>query len=60
MELQRSRGLTALKVRPPATARWACPALTRAKVVEIGPPEHVISNPNDERTRTFRARFLHG
>ena len=28
--------------------------------VEIGPPEQVISNPRDERTRTFLARFLHG
>jgi len=28
--------------------------------VEIGPPEQVISNPKDERTRTFLARFLHG
>jgi len=28
--------------------------------VEIGPPEQVIANPKDERTRTFLARFLHG
>ncbi len=28
--------------------------------VEIGPPEQVLSNPRDERTRTFLARFLHG
>ena len=27
--------------------------------VEIGPPEVVLSNPTDERTRTFLARFLH-
>ena len=26
--------------------------------VEIGPPEQVISNPQDERTRTFLRRFL--
>ena len=28
--------------------------------VEIGPPEQVISNPKDERTRVFLSRFLHG
>jgi ABC-type polar amino acid transport system ATPase subunit len=28
--------------------------------VEVGPPEQVIGNPQDERTRTFLARFLHG
>lgn len=28
--------------------------------VEIGPPEQVIANPHDERTRAFLARFLHG
>jgi len=27
---------------------------------EIGPPEQVISNPQDERTRTFLSRFLQG
>jgi ABC-type histidine transport system ATPase subunit len=27
---------------------------------EVGPPEQVISNPQDERTRTFLSRFLHG
>jgi ABC-type polar amino acid transport system ATPase subunit len=27
--------------------------------VEIGPPEQVLSNPTDERTRTFLNRFLH-
>jgi ABC-type polar amino acid transport system ATPase subunit len=28
--------------------------------VEIGPPEQVIANPTDERTRTFLRRFLRG
>ena len=27
--------------------------------IEIGPPEQVLSNPTDERTRTFLNRFLH-
>ena len=28
--------------------------------VEIGPPEQVLSNPTDERTRRFLPRFLRG
>ena len=34
--------------------------MDEGQFVEIGPPEQVISNPRDERTRTFLARFLHG
>ncbi len=34
--------------------------MDEGQFVEIGPPEQVISNPQDERTRTFLARFLHG
>ncbi len=28
--------------------------------VEIGPPEQVIDNPREDRTRQFLARFLRG
>ena len=28
--------------------------------VEIGPPGQVLTNPTDERTRRFLARFLRG
>jgi len=34
--------------------------MDEGQFVEIGPPEQVISNPQDERTRTFLSRFLHG
>jgi len=34
--------------------------MDEGQFVEIGPPEQVISNPRDERTRTFLKRFLHG
>jgi len=34
--------------------------MDEGQFVEIGPPEQVISNPHDERTRTFLKRFLHG
>ncbi len=34
--------------------------MDEGQFVEIGPPEQVISNPRDERTRTFLERFLHG
>src|SRR5690349_10295726 len=33
--------------------------MDEGQFVEIGPPEQVISNPHDERTRTFLKRFLH-
>ncbi|MFL5649041.1 MAG: amino acid ABC transporter ATP-binding protein [Chloroflexota bacterium] len=34
--------------------------MEEGEFVEIGPPEQVISNPTDERTRTFLRRFLRG
>ena len=34
--------------------------MEEGEFVEIGPPEQVISNPTDERTRTFLKRFLRG
>jgi polar amino acid transport system ATP-binding protein len=34
--------------------------MDEGQFVEIGPPEQVISNPHDERTRVFLSRFLHG
>ena len=34
--------------------------MDEGQFVEIGPPEQVISNPHDERTRLFLSRFLHG
>ena len=32
--------------------------MDEGEFVEIGPPEQVFTNPSDERTRTFLARFL--